>query len=139
VVNGSVSLACNEIVLTFSFLNVQTQSTVLLKQAACRLIREIAVASCEFPEHLDIDLSNSLKEEKHHLRIFALHKPAQYKQKHDKNSVTVVVLPGPFRRMGVRRNSTADQQLGHAPRSGPEVKNGKVMPKMAHRRGTDAE
>jgi len=35
----------------------------------------------------------------------------------------VVVLPDPFRRMGVWRNSTETQQSGHAPRSGPEVKN----------------
>jgi len=39
--------------------------------------------------------------------------------------VVVVVLPDPFRRMGVWRNSTETQQSGCAPRSGPEVKNGR--------------
>jgi len=34
------------------------------------------------------------------------------------------VLPDPFRGMGTWRNSTETQQSGHAPRSGPEVKNG---------------
>jgi len=37
----------------------------------------------------------------------------------------VVVLPDPFREMGARRNSTEIQQSGHAPRSEPEVKNGR--------------
>jgi len=37
----------------------------------------------------------------------------------------VVVLPDPFRGMGAWRNSTETQQLGHAPRSGSEVKNGR--------------
>jgi len=37
----------------------------------------------------------------------------------------VVVLPDPFRGMGVWRNSTGTQQSGHAPRSEPEVKNGR--------------
>jgi len=36
----------------------------------------------------------------------------------------VVVLPDPFQGMGVWRNSTENQQSGHAPRSGLEVKNG---------------
>jgi len=36
----------------------------------------------------------------------------------------VVVLPDLFQGMGAWRNSTETQQLGHAPRSGPEVKNG---------------
>jgi len=36
----------------------------------------------------------------------------------------VVVLPDPFRGMKTRRNFVESQQLGHAPRSGPEVKNG---------------
>jgi len=36
----------------------------------------------------------------------------------------VVVLFDPFRGMGAWRNSTETQQLGHVPRSGPEVKNG---------------
>jgi len=39
--------------------------------------------------------------------------------------VVVVVLPDPFRGMGAWRNSTVTQQSGHAPRSGPEVKNGR--------------
>jgi len=34
------------------------------------------------------------------------------------------VLPDPFRGMEAWRNSTETQQSGHAPRSGPEVKNG---------------
>jgi len=38
--------------------------------------------------------------------------------------LVVVVLPDPFRRMGAWRNSTETQQSSHAPRSGPEVKNG---------------
>jgi len=37
----------------------------------------------------------------------------------------VVVLPDPFRGMGAWSNSTETQQLGHAPRSKPEVKNGR--------------
>jgi len=36
----------------------------------------------------------------------------------------VVLLPDPFREMGAWRNSTKTQQSGHAPRSGPVVKNG---------------
>jgi len=36
----------------------------------------------------------------------------------------VVVLLNPFRGMGAWRNSTKTQQLGQAPRSGSEVKNG---------------
>jgi len=39
--------------------------------------------------------------------------------------VVVVVLPNPFREMGAWRNSTETQQSVHAPRSGPEVKNGR--------------
>jgi len=39
--------------------------------------------------------------------------------------VVVVVLPHAFRGMGAWRNSTETQQLGHAPKSGPEVKNGR--------------
>jgi len=35
----------------------------------------------------------------------------------------VVVLPDPFRRMGAWMYSTETQQSGHAPRSGPVVKN----------------
>jgi len=38
--------------------------------------------------------------------------------------LVVVMLPGPFRGMRAWRNSTETQQSGHAPRSGPEVKNG---------------
>jgi len=41
----------------------------------------------------------------------------------------VVVLPDPFRGMGVRRNSTVTQQSGHTPRSGPEVKMEEGVPK----------
>jgi len=37
----------------------------------------------------------------------------------------VVVLPDPFGGMGAWRNSTETQQLGHASRSEPEVKNGR--------------
>jgi len=44
---------------------------------------------------------------------------------HSLEGVVVVVLPDPFRGMGVQRNSTETQQSGHAPRSGSEVKNGK--------------
>jgi len=36
----------------------------------------------------------------------------------------IVVLPDPFREIGARRNSKEAQQSGHAPMSGPEVKNG---------------
>jgi len=39
--------------------------------------------------------------------------------------VVMMVLPDPFRGMGAWRNSTETQQSGHAPRSGPEVKNGR--------------
>jgi len=39
--------------------------------------------------------------------------------------VVVVMLPDPFRRMGAWRNSTETQRSVHAPRSGPEVKNGR--------------
>jgi len=35
------------------------------------------------------------------------------------------MLPDPFRGMGAWRNSTETQQLGHAPRCGSEVKNGR--------------
>jgi len=35
----------------------------------------------------------------------------------------VRVLPDPYRGMGARKNFTEAQQWGHAPRSGPEVKN----------------
>jgi len=49
----------------------------------------------------------------------------------DNNCVTeqiinvVVVLPNPFQGMGAWRNSTETQQSGHAPRFGPEIKNGR--------------
>jgi len=39
--------------------------------------------------------------------------------------LVVVVLPDPFQGMGAWRNSTETQQSGHAPRPGPEVKNGR--------------
>jgi len=40
-------------------------------------------------------------------------------------SEVVVVLLDPFREMGAWKNSTETQQSGHAPWSGPEVKNGR--------------
>jgi len=43
--------------------------------------------------------------------------------------VMVVMLPDPFRRMGARRNFADTQQSGHAPKSGPEVKNVKSIAK----------
>jgi len=43
--------------------------------------------------------------------------------------LVVVVLPDPFRGMGVWRNSTETQQSGHAPRSGLEVKIGRSSAK----------
>jgi len=39
-----------------------------------------------------------------------------------------------FRWMRTRKNSTETQQSGYAPRSGPDVKMEKVVPKMARRR-----
>jgi len=41
----------------------------------------------------------------------------------------VVVLPDTFRGMGTWWNSTETQQLRHAPRSEPEVKNGRSSAK----------
>jgi len=41
----------------------------------------------------------------------------------------VVEVPDPFLGMGARRNSTETQQSGHAPRFGPEVKNGRSSAK----------
>jgi len=41
----------------------------------------------------------------------------------------VVVIPDSFREMGAWRNSAETQQSGHAPRSGPEVKNGRSSAK----------
>jgi len=41
----------------------------------------------------------------------------------------VVVLSDPFREMRTCRDSTETQQLGHAPRFGPEVKNGRSSAK----------
>jgi len=38
--------------------------------------------------------------------------------------MVAVVLPDSFRGMGAWKNSTETQKSGHAPRSGPEVKNG---------------
>jgi len=46
-------------------------------------------------------------------------------EKAKKHMVVVVVLPDPFRGMGAWRNSTEIQQLGHTPRSGSEIKNGR--------------
>jgi len=43
--------------------------------------------------------------------------------------MVVVVLPNFFRGMRSWRNSTETQQLGHAPKSGPEVKNGRSSAK----------
>jgi len=43
--------------------------------------------------------------------------------------MVMVVLPDPFGGMGVWNNSTVTQQSGHAPRSEPEVKNGKSIAK----------
>jgi len=39
--------------------------------------------------------------------------------------LVVTVLPDSFRGIGARRNSVENQESGHAPSSGPEVKNGK--------------
>jgi len=41
----------------------------------------------------------------------------------------LVVLPDSFRGMGAWRNSMETQQSGHAPRSGPENKNGRSSAK----------
>jgi len=46
--------------------------------------------------------------------------------------------PTLFRGMGAWTNSTETQQSDHALRSGPEVKNGRSVPKIACRRGSDA-
>jgi len=43
--------------------------------------------------------------------------------------MVVVVQPDSFQRMGAWRNSTETQQLGQAPRSGPEDKNGRSSAK----------
>jgi len=43
--------------------------------------------------------------------------------------VVLVVLPDPFGGMGAWINYTELQQAGHAPRSGPEVKNGRSSAK----------
>jgi len=45
------------------------------------------------------------------------------------SELLVVVLSDLFRRMGEQRNSMEAQQLGHAQRSGPEVKNGRCSAK----------
>jgi len=47
--------------------------------------------------------------------------------------VVMVVLSYLFRGMGAWKNSTEIQQSSHTPRSGLEVKNGKVMPNTARR------
>jgi len=44
-------------------------------------------------------------------------------------AVVVVVLPNPFRGIWAWRNFTKTQQLGHAPWSEPEVKNGRSSAK----------
>jgi len=49
-----------------------------------------------------------------------------------------VVLLDPFREMGAWWNFMETRQSGHALRSGPEVKNGRRVLKMARRRGSDA-
>jgi len=49
--------------------------------------------------------------------------------------VMIVVLDDPFRGMRGWKNSTKTQQLGHTPRSGPEVKNGKRGVKYGAPRG----
>jgi len=41
----------------------------------------------------------------------------------------VVVLPDAFQEMKARRNPMETQQSGHAPRFGPEVKNGRSSAK----------
>jgi len=42
----------------------------------------------------------------------------------------LVVLHDPFRGMGAWKNSSAEtQQSGHAPKSGPEIKNGRSSAK----------
>jgi len=40
------------------------------------------------------------------------------------NDIVVVSLLEPFRGIGARRNSVETQQSGHAPRTGPDIKNG---------------
>jgi len=45
------------------------------------------------------------------------------------NKLVKVVLHDPFREMGALRNSTDTQQSGHAPRSGPQGKNGRSSAK----------
>jgi len=50
----------------------------------------------------------------------------------------VVLLPDPFRGMGAWRNSTENQQSGHAPRYGPEVKNGRSGAEDGALKGSDA-
>jgi len=42
-----------------------------------------------------------------------------------RKKLVLVVLSDPFQGMGAWRNSTETQQSGHAPRTGPEVKNGR--------------
>jgi len=47
--------------------------------------------------------------------------------------MVVVMLPDPFRGLRAWRNSAETQQLGHAPSSGPEVKNGRSCAKNGAR------
>jgi len=50
-----------------------------------------------------------------------------------------LVLPDLFRGMGAWRNSTKTQQTGHTPWPRPNVKMEGAVPKMARRRGSNAE
>jgi len=49
-----------------------------------------------------------------------------FKRSHPNGPNLVVVLPDLFRGMGAWKNSTETQQSGHAPTSGPEVKNERI-------------
>jgi len=53
--------------------------------------------------------------------------------------VVVVVLPEPFRGMGAWRKSAETQQSGHAQGLDQRSKMEEVVPKMARRRGSDAD
>jgi len=52
-------------------------------------------------------------------------------------SILEVVLPNPFRGMGRGGIPRRPNSRATPPRSEPEVKNEKVVPKMARRRGSD--
>jgi len=52
--------------------------------------------------------------------------------------MVVLLLPDPFRGMGVQRKSTEAQQLDHAQRFGIEVKKGRSSSKDGVRTGSDA-